>query len=458
MRRLLAGGFAVLGALALATTAFADDGSSLTKAHAAVPSFTRQTGMTCAQCHVMFGAPVPNFTFTGKKFRMNGYRVPFVTERIEAGQEGALGGKRLNMSLFPYLSLRYQSVFAAKTKAPGAAQAGPITSNPTSRLALFTGGPVADNFGLWTEMYLTPDGSPSGEWTLGVFSLDEYDLRYTRMSKNNVYGLAFNNQGISEISGFGPWPVSVPAEHNRGGFAGWSHPNRGNLLAYAFLNDKILVSGGATPGQNNLDWRRLAYLGQAAYALYNSDAREMWFNVMYRAGNDDIPFITNTTPAANRTWNYTSSVTGIDTTRAVAGPYLATDVLKTSRLTTEVRYSFIDRGPHSFEAMARMNMNHDTYRDNAEAKRNDFGGAVRYIYNRTYGLDFGAWKPVTYEFTTRQGTTYKIDNKVAYQSYFVFQPAMNMILSLAYSNSQSQNLITSATTGWNWSLGVDFLF
>ncbi|HEV8264062.1 MAG TPA: hypothetical protein VGQ06_03865, partial [Gemmatimonadales bacterium] len=41
----------------------------------AVPSFTRQTGMTCAQCHVMFGAPVPNFTFTGKKFRMNGYRV-----------------------------------------------------------------------------------------------------------------------------------------------------------------------------------------------------------------------------------------------------------------------------------------------------------------------------------------------------------------------------------------------
>ena len=142
----------------------------------AVPSFTRQTGMTCAQCHVMFGAPVPNFTFTGKKFRINGYRVPFVTERIEAGEEGALSGKRLSVSLFPYLSLRYQSVFAAQAKAPGAAEAGPITSNPTSRLAIFTGGPVADYFGLWTEMYLTPDGSPSGEWTLGLFSLDEVKL------------------------------------------------------------------------------------------------------------------------------------------------------------------------------------------------------------------------------------------------------------------------------------------
>jgi hypothetical protein len=408
----------------------------------------------------MFGAPVPNFTFTGKKFRLNGYRVPFVTERIEAGQEGSLGGKRLNMSLFPYLSLRYQSVFAAQSKSPtpGTTKAGPITSNPTSRLAIFTGGPVGDYFGLWTEMYLTPDGSPSGEWTLGLFSMDEYDFRYTRMKNNNVFGLAFNNQGISEVSGFGPWPVSVPAEHNRGGFAGWSHPNRGNLLAYAWLNDKILVTGGATPGQNNLDWRRLGYLGQVAYAIFNSDARELWVNVMYKAGNDDIPFITNTTPNAGRTWTYTSSVAGIDTTRVVAGPYLATDLLKTSRLTTEIRYSFIDRGPHSMEVMGRVNMNHDTFRDNAEAKRNDFGGAVRYIYNRTYGVDIGAWKPITYEFTTRNNTTYKIDNKVAYQSYFSFQPAMNMILSLAYSNSQVQNVLAAPTTGWNWSLGVDFLF
>ena len=449
MRRLaVAFGIVAVGAMTLAASA------------SAVPSFTRQTGMTCAQCHVMFGAPVPNFTFTGKKFRMNGYRVPFVTERIEAGQEGSLGGKRLNISLFPYISLRYQSVFAAQSKsaAPGTTKAGPITSNPTSRLAIFTGGPVGDNFGVWTELYLTPDGSPTREWTFGVFSFDEYDFRYTRMSNNNVFGLAFNNQGISEVSGFGPWPVSIPQEHNRGGFAGWSHPNRGNLLAYAWLNDRLLVSGGATPGQNNLDWKRLGYLGQVAYAMFNSDSRELWFNVMYKAGNDDIPFITNTTPNAGRTWTYSSTVGGIDATRAVAGPYLAVDLTKTSRLTTEVRYSFIDRGPHSLEVMGRMNLNHDTYRDLAEAKRNDIGGAVRYIYNRTYGIDVGMWKPTTFEFTDRTGVVYDVDTKVAYQSYFSFQPAMNMILSLAYSNSQAQTLTTAPTSGWNWSLGVDFLF
>jgi hypothetical protein len=424
----------------------------------AVPSFTRQTGMTCAQCHVMFGAPVPNFTFTGKKFRMNGYRVPFVTERIEAGQEGALGGKRLNMSLFPYLSLRYQSVFAAQAKANGATTAGPISSNPTSRLAIFTGGPVGDYFGLWTELYLTPDGSASGEWTLGLFSFDEYDFRYTRMKNNNVFGLAFNNQGISEVSGFGPWPISVPQEHNRGGFAGWSHPNRGNMLAYAWLNDKLLISGGPSIGQNNLDWKRLSYLGQVAYAVSNSDQKEIWVNVMFRAGNDDIPFITNTLPNAGRSWTYLNNVRGLDSTRAVVGPYLSADLEKTSRLTAEVRYGFVDHGPHSMEAVGRVNFNHDNYRDNAEAKRNDIGAAVRYIYNRTYGVDFGLWKPTKFEFTDRLGTAHDVKTKVAYQSYFTFQPAMNMILSLQYANSQQHILTLAPTTGWNWSLGVDFLF
>ncbi|HEV8303441.1 MAG TPA: hypothetical protein VGQ25_00655 [Gemmatimonadales bacterium] len=425
----------------------------------AVPSFVRQTGMTCAQCHVMFGAPVPNFTFTGKKFRMNGYRVPFVTERIEAGKEGALGGKRLNISLFPYISLRYQSVFAAQAKSATTGVKGPVTSNPTSRLAIFTGGPVGDYFGLWTEMYLTPDGSASGEWTLGLFSFDEYDFRYTRMKNNNVFGLAFNNQGISEVSGFGPWPVSIPQEHNRGGFAGWSHPNRGNMLAYAWLNDKLLVTGGPSVGQNNLDWKRLSYLGQVAYAVFNSDQKELWVNVMYRGGNDDIPIITNTSPTGpNRTWLYSSNVTGIDATRVTAGPYLSNDLAKTSRLTTEVRYGFIDHGPHSMEVAGRLNFNKDNYRDNASATRNDVGAALRYTYNRTYGLDLGLWKPTTYQFTERTGTQHDIQNKVAYQSYFVFQPAMNMILSLAYSNSQAQSLTLAPTTGWNWSLGVDFLF
>ena len=435
MRRLVVAlGIVAMGAMTLAPA----------KAEA-VPSFVRQTGMTCAQCHVMFGAPVPNFTFTGKKFRMNGYRVPFVTERIEAGQEGALGGKRLNISLFPYISLRYQSVFATQSKVPGALAAGPISSNPTSRLAIFTGGPVGDYFGLWTEMYLTPDGARDGDWTLGLFSFDEYDLRYTRMKNNNVFGLAFNNQGIAEVSGFGPWSPGG-SQLNRGGVNGWSHPNRGNFLAYAWLNDKLLITGGATPGENNLDWKRLSYLGQVAYAIYNSDAKEAWLNVMFKTGNDAIPLATNSTPANNRTWNYTAAVINVPA-------FLNTQIGDFTRLTAEARYAFIDHGPHSMEVGASYNINTDNYITGDKLKQNSVFGRVRYVNNRTYGVDLTIGKNTTYQYN---GTD--IPDKVSYNSYFTFQPAMNMILALSYGNTQALTLGAPATTGWNWALNIDYLF
>src|SRR4051812_4654028 len=69
MRRMaLAMMFAVGASVALASSAHA------------VPSFTRQTGLTCNQCHITF-SNVPDFTFTGKKFRLNGYRTPYVAEK-----------------------------------------------------------------------------------------------------------------------------------------------------------------------------------------------------------------------------------------------------------------------------------------------------------------------------------------------------------------------------------------
>ncbi len=446
MRRFaVAFGIVALGALTLAPS----------KA-GAVPSFVRQTGMTCAQCHVMFGAPVPNFTFTGKKFRMNGYRVPFVTERIEAGKEGALGGKRLNISLFPYISLRYQSVFAAQNKNAATGVTSAITSNPTSRLAIFTGGPVGDYFGLWTEMYLTPDGARDGDWTLGLFSFDEYDLRYTRMKNNNVFGVAFSNQGIAEISGFGPWSPGG-SQLNRGGVNGWSHPNRGQFLAYTWLNDKLLVVGGASPGENNLDWNKSSYLGQVAYAFFNSDSREGWLNLEFKVGNDAIPLATNTQPGATRTWTYNAAVTNVPTFMGGTNG-IVPQIRKFTRVTTEARYSFIDHGPHSMEAGASFNMNSETYLTTEKLKQNSVFGRVRYVNNRTFGLDFTVGKQITYEYTNAAAVTTKIPNKLSYNSYFTFQPAMNILLALQYGNTQALTLGAPARTGWNWGLNIDYLF
>ena len=451
----------------------------------AVPSFSRQTGMTCNQCHVSFGAPVPNFTFTGKKFRMNGYRMPFVAEKIEAGEAGAANGKRLAIPLVPYLSFRYQTQFAAQSKAPASPtdadpETSPISSNPTNRLSFFPAGALGDNFGLWVELYLTPDGSPTREWTLGLFSFDEFDLRMVKITDKNTLGLSFSNQSIREVSGFGPWPT-ITSNLSRGGFGGWSHPNRGNLFAYGFWGDRVLTVLGASPGDDNLEWDKSNFQAQFAYAFKNSDEQELWFNVMSQFGNDAIPIVSNTQPNAQRGWTYTDVVSGIrqtrGTTTASQRAYLSSDVGDFTRIEPELRYSFVDKGPHSMEAAARFVFARETYSDNSEAKQNNIGGAVRYMFDRTFGGDILVSRNLDFTLKDPAGRTHNIDTGTSWTAYAKYQPAMNFILMLQFGNSVRGVLDSpdmpacaqstpgasgcagaASTRGWSWSLGADILF
>jgi hypothetical protein len=452
--------FLVAATLAGAALVTATDAS-------AVPSFSRQTGMTCMQCRVSFGAPVPNFTYTGKKFRMNGYRMPYVADKIEAGEPGVANGKRLAIPLIPYMSFRYQTQFAAQSKAPGATEASSISSNPTNRLSFFPGGAVGDNLGLWVELYLTPDGSATREWTLGLFSFDEFDLRMVKITDKNTLGLSFSNQSLREVSGFGPWPT-ITSNISRGGFSGWSHPNRGNFFAYGYWGDRLLTVIGASPGDDNLDWKKNNFQAQLAYAIHNADEQELWLNVMTQFGNDAIPILSNTTPNASRTWTYSDVVTGIAKTRSTVvanqKAYLSSDLGDFARIEGEVRYGFIDRGPHSMEGALRYVTAREQYSDNSEAKQDNVGGAIRYMFDRTYGGDILISKNTNFELTNPAGNVYDIDTGMSWTGYLKYQPAMNFILSLQVGNSVRGTLngpgLTSTDTqkGWSWSLGADFLF
>ena len=445
----------------------------------AVPSFARQTGMVCIQCHVSFGGPVPNFTFTGKKFRMNGYRMPYVAEKLEAGEPGTASGHRLAIPLIPYLSFRYQSVFASQSKAAGdptstvAAvknpEASPISSNPTSRFSFFPGGALGDNFGLWVEVYLTPDGSATREWTLGLFSFDEYDLRLVKITDKATLGLSFSNQTIKEISGFGPFPT-LPSNLTRGGFSGWSHPNRGNVFAYGWWNDRLLTVIGASPGEDNLDWKKRNFQAQLAYAFQNQDENELWFNIMAQFGNDGIPIITTTTPNASRTWTYGDAVPGIAKTRSsvVANQksYTSADIGDYVRIEPEVRKGFIDRGPHSMEAVFKVGYARETYADNSEVKQVAPGFAIRYMYDRTWGGDFVISNNAKFDLKDPTGKMHELKTGTAWTVYGKYQPAMNFLMTLQVNNSLRGYVTNSGlpaaaetvTKGWSWSLGADILF
>jgi hypothetical protein len=427
---------------------------------AAVPSFTRQTGMSCNQCHITYGAPVPNFTFTGKQFRMNGYRLPFVAEKIEVGEEGALNGKRLSLAIWPYLSVRYQSDLASQSRAPGATAWGKVTSNPTSRLSIFPGGAFGDHFALWTELYVTPDGSATNEWGQGVVSYDEFDLRATVIRDWGTVGLAFSNQGVREVGGFGPWPAGVTDQFNGRTWRGWAHPNRGTFSLYGFFDQKLFATVGAGPGDDNLEWGRNSFQAQLAFAPLNSDANELWLVSSVQFGDDGLPLVTTYVPSKDGElrWRYVDDVTGVSATRASGQPYRSNDMDHFVRSTTEIRYGFSNHGPHSMEVNGRVSLNQETYLDGAEATNHAVAGALRYAYNHTWGVDVVVDKAFRYRFQDGAGIVHDVPNDVSYTTYLSYRPTMNMLLMLRYANSQSPTLNTPVQTGRSWSLGVDLLF
>jgi hypothetical protein len=150
-------------------------------ASANVPSFTRQTGLTCNQCHMTW-TPTPDMTFTGIKFRVNGYRTPWVAEKIEAGEEGALNGRRLALSLTGYLTYHMRSNLFQQSKpasSPAVTEpdASPVASNPFSSLAWDWTGPITENVGIWTEWYSTQGSNGQVGNLLSLVRNDEYDVR-----------------------------------------------------------------------------------------------------------------------------------------------------------------------------------------------------------------------------------------------------------------------------------------
>lgn len=432
----------------------------------AVPTFTRQTGMTCTQCHVSFGAPVPSFTMAGKKFRMNGYRMPSIMRSYEAGEPGEASGRRLNIGAIPHWSHRYQSSIASQRKSPGAESAGPVTTDPINRLSWFPGGAISDHLGVWVEFYLIPGfGFPGQEWSLGTISMDEYDLRYVDISPDRTLGFGINNQSIQEISGFGPWPIYITNYFSRGGFIGWAHPNFGNVFAYGLFNDRVFATVAASPGEDNLNWENGKYFGgHLGYAAWNEQDRELWFNIFGQFGDDGIPITSGVIPTQDKTWRTVDRIEGISGTRAFDNrqPYTSQDMGDYVRLEPGVHLSLVgmDNGMHTLQAEGRLTYANETYADNSEITHSSLGVAFRYLYDFTWGLDFAVKQSLGFSFTDVAGTEIDVNDQDFLTNWrFSYRPAMNFILNFQWGESESLVLdsVGDSERGWNWFFGVDYM-
>jgi hypothetical protein len=444
-------GFNLLaGAVVLASAADAN----------AVPSYVRQTGLTCNQCHMSW-TPVPDFTFTGEKFRLNGYRTPFVAERLEAGEEGALNGKRLLLGLNNYWTFHYRSDILAQAKGasdPRLAEpdANPVQSNPFGSVGLDYAGPIGDHWGIWTEYYFSANGGNPNVYNM--VSNDEYDVKYVFNPGDNIVGMAFTTQSLRSLAGFAPFSASAPSNMQRSGAGGNGHAPFANLALYGLFNDRLLTVVAVRPGDDNLDYQRMNYEAIVGIALGNSDYNRLWLNFDVTAGNDVVPMVTSLgLNHSNNSITSRDAVRGVSATRGgqVYGSTMTGDALRTL---TEIRGGFVDKGPHSISWAAAFAYDDEKYSDGATGKSSGFGVRARYFYDRTWGFEGSVNKRTTFEFTDVNGVLHDIPSDMGWSARLIYRPAMNFAWELGWGNSQTLVLDQNWRNGWNWSLSWHFLY
>jgi hypothetical protein len=196
----------------------------------ALPSYARQTGMSCSACHFSF----PELNSFGRQFKMNGYVLTGMTT-IDSKDDSSQVTRLKLLTTLP-LSVMVQSSFTHISKDVEGTQNNSVAF--PQQLSVFYAGQITPHIGTFIQM--TYDGHS--------FGMDNADIRYTNQghfaSKNMVYGLTLNNNpAVQDV-----WNTS-PA---------WRFPSAGSDAAKNPAKSTIMENLGT----------QVAGLG--AYTLFNN--------------------------------------------------------------------------------------------------------------------------------------------------------------------------------------------
>ncbi len=200
-----------------------------------IPSYARQTGMSCSACHTVF----PELTSFGRQFKLNGYTL--TTEKTIQQTIDKKGDQKrtvLNLLDNAPLALMFQTGFTHLSKAESGTKNDNIEF--PQQLSLFYGGQIAPHFGAFIQ--LTMDHT-------GAFGLDNTDIRYSNKISGKMpftYGFTLNNvPSVQDLwnttpawgfpysgSGIAPGPAAGTFIEAMGGSVA-------GLGAYGFLNNLV---------------------------------------------------------------------------------------------------------------------------------------------------------------------------------------------------------------------------
>ncbi len=150
-------------------------------ANYAIPSFARQTNLSCNYCHYAY----PELTSFGRMFKLNGYTMT----NIPAIEAESPDSDRTELSILNTLpvSAMIQTSFSSVSKAtPGASS---YAAELPQQISMFLSGEITPKIGAYLQFTYDP--------TAGTFGLDMIDVRYanhTTIGGNDfLYGLTLNN-------------------------------------------------------------------------------------------------------------------------------------------------------------------------------------------------------------------------------------------------------------------------
>lgn len=187
----------------------------------ALPSYARQTGMSCSACHYSF----PELNSFGRLFKMNGYVMSGMPS-IEAKDDSNKVTRLKLLTTLP-LSAMVQSSFTHIAKDVPETQNNSVTL--PQQLSVFYAGQVTPHIGTFIQM--TYDGH--------TFGMDNVDIRYANQAKIGSMGLTYgvtlnNNPAVQDV-----WNTS-PA---------WRFPSAGSDAAMTPAKSSIMENlGGQVAG------------------------------------------------------------------------------------------------------------------------------------------------------------------------------------------------------------------
>jgi hypothetical protein len=210
---------------------------------------------------------------------------------------------------------------------------------------------------------------------------------------------------------------------------------------YAFLADRVGLTVGWDPGDDNSDYKRFNRTAEVAIFPLHSDAGWLLLGWTYRAGNDMR--------------SGAAGVAGVNALSRGGAGYRPGDGSALQMLYS-LGYGFSGRGPHGFVGTLNLSVGNDDFTDGASARMRAVGTELRYSFQRTYGVDLYLYQYRRWDFTDAAHVTHTIPLDPSYGLRLGYSLDANVTFYLEGANTQAARLDQNWRQGNYWSVNVQF--